>query len=101
MRGRITNDFDFPMEKFHAKTLLKKRDHYPMLERLAKVISKLPKVHSISYGIVISDFNSLTLEQRKFMTGALISLDGEYKSTGCPNKPYFVPFQNIVKLLTG
>jgi len=93
-------DFDFPMEDFHAKDLIKKHDHRKMLEKLAKTISKQPKVHPVSYGIIVEDFNSFTLEQRRFLTGATLQSSGELDQAGCPNKPYFVPFQNVVKLLT-
>jgi len=97
---RTLRDFDFPMEKFHAKELIKTRDHRKMLEKLAKTIGKQRKVHPVSYGIVVEDFNSFTLEQRRFLTGATLQPNGELDPTGCPSKPYFVPFQNVVKLLT-
>jgi hypothetical protein len=97
---KVLRDFDFPMEDFHAKDLIKKRDHRRMLEKLAGTIAKHPKVHPVSYGIIVDDFNSFTLEQRRFFTGAELLLTGKLTPTGCPNKPYFVPFQNIVKLLT-
>lgn len=96
----VLDDFDFPMADFHAKDLLKQDKFRPLLIALAKEIAKQQKAHPVSYGIIVDDFNSFTLEERRFMTGATFSpKTGELLSTGCPSKPYFVPFQNIVKLV--
>lgn len=93
--------FRFPLADFHAKDLIKSRKHQPMLSDLAQVIAKERTVRPVAWGIVVDDFNSFSLEQRRFMTGA--TLDPKSKrltSSGCPKKPYFVPFQNVLRLVT-
>jgi hypothetical protein len=97
----VLAEFDFPLRDFHAKDLLKRDSCRPMLRRLARAIADQPKVHPITYGIVVDDFYSFTLEQRKFMTGATLHpRTGKLLSSGSPDKPYFVPFQNIVRSIT-
>jgi hypothetical protein len=94
-------DFKFPMRDFHAKDLLNKRDHLPMLKALARVAGEQRKVYPVTNAIVIEDFYSFSLQQRRFMTGA--TLDPKSRkliTSGCPNKPYFVPFQNVLKVVT-
>ena len=94
-------DFRFPMEEFHAKDLIKSHKHQPMLRGLARAIAGQQKVCPVSYGIVVEDFYSFSLEQRRFMTGATIDpKTNKLLTSGCPTKPYFVPFQNVVRLVT-
>ena len=62
--------FHFPMEKFHAKNLIKSNKHHPMLGALAQAIAGQAKIHPVSYGIIADDFNSFSLAQRRFLTGA-------------------------------
>lgn len=98
---RMLADFNFPMAEFHAKDLMKKRDARPMLEALATVISEQHKVYPVAHAIVIADFYSLSNDERRFITGATLKQpSGRLEGSGCPNRPYFVPFQNIVKLIT-
>lgn len=93
-------DFDFPMADFHAKSWVKLPEHLPMLRELARVIGQQRKVHPVSYGIIVDDFYSFTLAQRRFLTGATLHpRTHKLTSNGCPTKPYFVPFQNIVRLI--
>ncbi|HUX28835.1 MAG TPA: hypothetical protein VMV39_08600 [Terracidiphilus sp.] len=54
------------MKDFRAKDLLKSRDAKPMLESLAKVAGEQRKIHSVAYGIVVDDFNSFSLGERRF-----------------------------------
>jgi hypothetical protein len=97
----VLADFDFPMEEFHAKDLIKSHMHQPMLRGLARAIAGQEKVCPVSYGIVVEDFYSFSLEQRRFMTGATIDPKTiKLITSGCPTKPYFVPFQNVVRLVT-
>jgi hypothetical protein len=96
----VLEDFDFPMKDFHAKELIDSRKYRPMLTELGKAIAEQRKVHPISCGVVPEDFFSLSEKKRRFLTGAKMMLDGEIRGTGCPNKPYFVPFQNIVRAVT-
>ena len=37
-----------------------------MLESLAKVAGDQRKIHSVAYGIVVDDFNSFSLGERRF-----------------------------------
>ncbi len=97
---KTLGDFDFPMKDFHAKDLLKSRDARPMLEALARVAGEQPKTHPIAYGIVVEDFNSFSLDERRFLTGATLMGSGKLVTSGCPSKPYFTPFQNILKVVT-
>jgi len=96
----VLNEFGFPMTEFHAKDLVKSRKDYPMLVELARAIAAQPKVHPVSYGIIVDDFNSFSFDERQFMTGATLHpRTGKLLTSGCPTRPYFVPFQNIVKLV--
>lgn len=93
--------FNFPMENFHAKDLLKRRDAWPMLLALSKVAGNQAKVYPVAFGIVVDDFNSFSLDERRFMTGArLMNGSAKLVTTGCPSKPYFVPFQWALKIVT-
>jgi hypothetical protein len=98
---RVLKAHAFPMGDFHAKNLLKKSDSYPMLKKLARAIGDQRNVFPVTQAIIVEDFYSLSLSQRKFITGAMIDpVSGKLITSGCPNKPYFAPFQNIVKLIT-
>jgi hypothetical protein len=69
-----------------------------MLKALSNAIAEQPKVYPISSGIIVDDFNALSLSERKFLTGALVSpKSGKFLSSGCASKPYFVPFQHLVR----
>lgn len=98
---KVLADFDFPMKDFHAKDLVSARKHRPMLDALAVVISKQRKIFPASHGIVVDDFRQFSTDERRFLTGAaLCPQSGELISSGCPSKPYFVPFQEIIKIAT-
>lgn len=58
------------MADFHAKSLVKLPEDLPMLRELARVIGQQRKVHPVSYGIIVDDFYSFFLAQRRFLTGA-------------------------------
>jgi hypothetical protein len=97
----VLSEYKFPMEDFHAKNLLKQRRHRPMLHDLAEAIAKQPKVYPVSFGVVVQDFNSFSLKQRRFFTGATVNRrTGKLVTTGAPTKSYFVPFQNCLKAVT-
>ena len=94
--------YSFPMREFHAKDLVKCPKHKPMLESLAKVIGEQPKVYPVAFGLVVNDFYSFSLAERRFLTGATIGNEsGKLLTSGCPSKPYFCPFQSILKIVTG
>jgi hypothetical protein len=99
-RDKTLSDFGFSMKDFHAKDLIKIRDRRPMLKALARVVGEQKKIYPVTWAIVVADFNSFSLEQRKFLTGATLSPSGKLITSGCPNKPYFVPFQQIIRVVT-
>lgn len=61
------------------------------LEELVSTIEEY-KVHAVSSCVVLESFNKLSHNQRRFLTGAEI-VNGKFKGTGCPSKPYYLPFQ--------
>jgi len=97
--NKVLSKFRFKIEDFHATELLKTHDYEQMLKALAGTIALHGKIHPVSFGIVVADFNSFSLAQRRFFTGATLS-KGKLVTTGCPNKPYFVPFQLCMKSVT-
>jgi hypothetical protein len=94
-------EFKFPIADFHATDLITSTQHHPMLIELARIAGEQRKVYPVTWAIFVDDFNSFSLEQRRFMTGAILDpFAGKLRSSGCASKPYFVPFQNVVKLIT-
>ena len=57
--------------------------------------SSPPKIHPISAAIIVDDFNSFSLDERRYLTGATFRA-GKLVNSGCPGKSYFVPFQHAV-----
>ena len=91
----------FPMKSFHAKDLINVPKHAPMLKALAKLAGEQPKVYPVAYGLVVDDFYAFTKDERKFLTGATIgNKTGRLLTSGCPSKPYFCPFQSVIKIVT-
>jgi len=64
------------------------------LNHLIKVIGD-NWIYPIGFGIVVKDFNDLPLERKQWLTGGKFRAD-KYISFGCPNKPYYLPFQFCV-----
>ncbi len=93
---KVLARYGVQLHEFHAKDMLKAQRHQPMLKDLTSLIARFNKIRPVSFGVVVEDFNSLSLIQRKFLTGAIVR-DRKLISTGSPNKPYFVPFQNCIK----
>jgi hypothetical protein len=87
----VLTRFGFRLEDFHAKNWIKTRAKRPMLMELAQTIEKYA-IYPVSMGIVIEGFNSFTYQQRRWLTGATAH-SGKLVTSGCPTKPYFVPFQ--------
>src|ERR1700722_5612737 len=85
------------MEEFHAKDFTRSRDPR-RVEALAHLVSQF-KISPIGYGIVVKDFYLFSETQRKFLTGATLEETGRVKQAGSPDKPYFLPFQHIVRRL--
>jgi hypothetical protein len=60
---------------------------------MQSVVTKYPP---ISFSIIVADFNRLSLNERRYFTGASIRQDErrvKFIASGCPTKPYFMPFQ--------
>lgn len=91
--------FNFPLERFHAKELIKRRENDQLLQELSRAIAATPKALPVSQAIIVNDFNSLSFEERRFLTGATLK-NGVLVSSGAPSKPYFVPFQLVLKIVT-
>jgi len=95
--------FKFPLEKFHAREIVDCAKYHPMLTELARVISKHKRVHPVSSAVLVDDFFSFSEKERRFMTGGTISTrTGELfnRGSGNPAKPYFLPFQNVLRTVT-
>jgi len=103
---RRLNSFRVPLHEFHAKDLVNCGGFFhgwsgakslALQLALAEIIAQY-KVHPLSYGIIVDGFFELSLNQRKFLTGAtLVFPGGKLRGTGNPSKPYFAPFQPIIK----
>jgi hypothetical protein len=53
-------------------------------------------ISPVGFGVVVSDFLRLPLTIRQWLTGAKFLPSGEYVSSGCPQKSYYVPFHFCV-----
>jgi hypothetical protein len=102
----VLSDHLVPLEQFHAKDFIKRtgffrksrwRDlaYLTFGNEVVKAIHRY-KIYSVSCGIVVEDFNSFSLKERRAMTGGL-DAKGQVTKTGCPGKPYFVPFQLCIE----
>jgi hypothetical protein len=98
--NRVLKEFDFPLHEFHAKELVGTRKHEPLLLALSKAISEQKRVHPISMAVAVDDFNSFPLELKKWMTGGRVNAVGKWVNSGCPSKPYFVPFLLSLQRIT-
>jgi hypothetical protein len=101
---KALTDSGVPLDQFHALDLMKHRRFFygwedgksqALLQRLAAAITQY-KLHPVSVGLVVDDFQALSEVQRRFFTGATM-LNGKLVTSGCPNKPYFTPFQHCIK----
>lgn len=101
--------YGVPMGKFHAKDLVSnppsgffrnwtepQRDDF--VNWIGKTITSFKGAHPLSAGIVVADFNSFSLEQRRFLTGATLR-NGKLITSGSPGKPYFNPFLWCIRRL--
>lgn len=67
-----------------------------LLERLVQTIIR-SRIFPIGFGLVVDDFNSLSLVSRLWLTGARFSKKtGEVIEGGCPSKSYYLPFEFCV-----
>jgi hypothetical protein len=93
---QVLREFDVPLSEFHAKALAKRRDSCNLQLALARTIARC-KIYPVAYGVLVRDFFKLSLSERRFMTGATLTPEGRIKETGSPNRPYFAPFQPVLK----
>jgi hypothetical protein len=102
---RILNRFGVPLDEFHAKNLVKcqgffrdwTKDKSEQLQlALAELISRC-KIYPVAQGVLVESFFRMSLNERRFLTGATLTPQGRIKESGSPNKPYFAPFQPIMK----
>ena len=100
--------FAVPLNKFHAKDLMnrcgffhdwnaRKREQFS--RDLADSIAAF-KIHPVGQASILDDFDSFTTQQKRWFTGAVLR-DGKLVTSGCPGKPYFMPFQYCVKQVAG
>lgn len=96
--------YDVALEEFHALDFVKRRkrfygwgdsDHRDLFWRLVTAITSY-RIYPVSVGLVIEDFKGLAEKYRRFFTGAVLR-NGRLTTSGCPSKPYFVPFQTCIK----
>jgi hypothetical protein len=102
---RVLSEHDVPLEKFHAKDLVKctgffhgwsNGDSYSLQFALAETVAQY-KIYPVAQGVVVTDFFKLSLSERRFMTGAVLTPEGKLVDSGSPNRPYFAPFQPVIK----
>jgi hypothetical protein len=62
---------------FHTKSLIKSPKHQPMLRALARIVGEQKKVYPVTWAVFVDGFNSFSLQQRRFMTGATLSPSGK------------------------
>jgi hypothetical protein len=103
----MLQDFEIPLAEFHAKDIFPKPKGYfhptkwngnikALQNAIAETIAKQTKIRPVTGGIIVNDFNSFPLAERRYFTGAIIR-NGAFASSGCPSKPYFVPFVQILE----
>ncbi|MGC2472864.1 MAG: DUF3800 domain-containing protein [Candidatus Sulfotelmatobacter sp.] len=94
-------------EGFHAKRFYARKDGKRVgrykdwsdakarefLERLATHIVSSTKIFPIAYAVIVDDFMNMPLRSRQWLTGAKFAKhNGKPTTSGCPNKPYYMPF---------
>jgi hypothetical protein len=105
--NKINRDYDLPefhAVKFWARNSLGNRvppyselsdqraDKY--LEKLVSCIQR-NRVFPSLHGILVDDWKKLPLNDRRYLTGADYK-NGRFRSSGSPNKCYYLPFQYCV-----
>lgn len=105
---KVLRDYPEITDGFHAKRFFAKNENKERLDGYAgwsddkanKFLERLVqctlrnRIFPIGYAVMVADFLGLPLETRQWFTGARFSkLDGSAETNGCPNKPYYLPFQ--------
>ena len=108
--SEVLDDFEVPY--FHSKEFWKdlrdekspyykwtENDNREFLQALANAILN-QRIYPVASAIKVSDFFAYNENQRKFLTGGALQ-NGKFVTTGCPNKPYFMPFFLCVDSIAG
>lgn len=102
---QVLGDFDVPLNEFHAQNLVKRTNFFhgwtdtesnELQFALAQTIAEF-KIHPVAQGVLVKDFFKFSLMARRFMTGATLTREGQLEETGSPERPYFDPFQPVLK----
>jgi hypothetical protein len=102
---QVLGDFDVPLNEFHAQNLVKRTNFfhgwnttqsYELQLALAQTIARF-RIHPVAHGVLVKDFFKLSLAERRFLTGATLTAEGQLEETGKPKQPYFAVFQPVVK----
>jgi hypothetical protein len=97
--------FEVPLDEFHAKELAKGSAFFhgwspekclKLQSSLALAIAKY-KLYPVAQGVLVEEFLKMALNECRFMTGATLTPEGKLKNSGNPNRPYFAPFQQVVR----
>jgi hypothetical protein len=49
----------------------------------------------------VRDFYKFSVNERRFLTGAALTFEGRLQNSGSPNRPYFAPFQPVIRRVLG
>jgi len=93
---QVLRDFNMPLNEFHAQGLVKRSATYNLQIALAQTIANF-RIHPVAQGVLVRDFFKFSLMARRFMTGATLTPEGRIEKSGSPERPYFAPFQPVVK----
>jgi hypothetical protein len=94
--NKVLRKFGVPRDEFHTKDVVKRRDSAQLQLALASAIARY-KIYPVAQGIFVQDFYKFSPNERRFLTGAILTPEGRLQDTGSPNRPYFAPFQPLVK----
>jgi hypothetical protein len=101
---KTLQNFSVPLDQFHASEFLSKKGFFwdmkigqyqEFRERITLMILR-QKIYPITVGLIVNDFKIMTILQRRFLTGARVT-NGRLVTSGCPNRPYFLPFQTWIR----
>jgi hypothetical protein len=91
------------LEQFHAKDIIKRRGYFSKFSHESQhaLIRSLlgaitgSDIFPVMSSVITADFDGFSYDEKRFLTGALVE-NGRFKSSGCPGKPYFVPFHECI-----
>jgi hypothetical protein len=107
--GSALKRFSVPSDKFRAKDVVKRQGFFggwdedkqrAFLNSLGEAVAAY-RIYPVAYGIFVDDFLKFSLNERKFLTGAQWDAQKrKFLTSGCPSKPYIVPFVECLKVVT-